>query len=80
MKKIFESPILQLCLEVVYLVVLLLISLEVDKFCFGLMNASHTLSFGVGVGMFTVSNLIAAYLVVQICKSMIENLKSLKTK
>ncbi len=44
------------------------------------MNASHTLSFGVGVGMFTVSNLIAAYLVVQICKSMIENLKSLKTK
>lgn len=44
------------------------------------MNPSHTISFGVGVGMFTLSNLIAAYLVVQICKDMIENLKLLKQK
>ena len=80
MKRIFESPLIQLGLELVYMVVLLLISIEVDKFCFGLMNPSHTISFGVGVGMFTLSNLIAAYLVVQICKDMIENLKLLKQK
>jgi hypothetical protein len=70
-----KHPFLDYGFRVIAIILLIFLSLEVDKFCFGIMNVSSTIAFGLGVALFCGSNLIFAYIVVDMIKSIINKIK-----
>lgn len=64
-----QRPLLDFGFRVIAVFLLLFISIEVDKFSFGMMNVMNSISFGLGVALFCGSNLIFGYIIVNIIKS-----------
>jgi Na+/H+ antiporter NhaA len=68
-------PFLDYGIRVIAMFLLIFISVEVDRFAFGMMNVSNTISFGLGVSLFLGSNIGIFYLCYEIVKSIFTNQK-----
>lgn len=64
-----QRPLLDFGFRVIAVFLLLFISIEVDKFSFGMMKVTNPIPFGLGVALFCGSNLIFGYIIVDIIKS-----------
>lgn len=70
--KIKLPPFLDYGIRIISLILLFFISLEFDRFTFGMMNVSNTVSFGLGVSLFLGGNLISFYIAYKIAYSLIK--------
>jgi len=68
-------PFLDYGVRVIAMFLLIFISVEVDRFAFGMMNVTNTISFGLGVSLFLGSNIGIFYLCYEIVKSIFTNQK-----
>jgi len=66
---LFKNPILSYGFRVIAIFLLLFVSIEIDRFTFGMMNATNSISFGLGVSLFCGTNILFAYLIFDILKS-----------
>lgn len=69
--KINLPPILDWGVRIIGVFLVLFLSIEVDRFAFGMMNAKNTISFGLGVSLFLGSNIIAFFTIFELYKSTI---------
>ena len=60
-----QYPFLDFGIRVIAVLLLLFLSMEVDRFSFGMMNVSNPISFGVGVALFCGSNIIFGYFIIK---------------
>jgi len=67
--KINLPPILDWGIRLMGLFLILFLSVEIDKFAFGMMNAKNTISFGLGVSLFLGSNILALFTLYELYKS-----------
>lgn len=79
MEKLKSSPIVKLGFYSLALVMLFFIYLETSKFCFTMMNASDTITFGLGVSLLVAVNIFNVYAAIQILKKIIEIYKTTKS-
>lgn len=64
-----KPSVLDFITKSVLVFVLLYISICFDKFSFGMMDIKNSISFGISVALFCGSNLIFAYLIINLIKS-----------
>jgi hypothetical protein len=64
-------PILDWGVRIIAFFLVLYLSVEADKFAFGMMNAKNTISFGLGVSLFLGINIIAFFTIHKLFKSTI---------
>lgn len=64
-----KPSVLDFITKSVLVFVLLYISIYFDKFSFGMMDIKNSISFGMGVALFCGSNLIFAYFIINLIKS-----------
>lgn len=64
-----KPSVLDFITKSVLVFVLLYISIYFDKFSFGMMDIKNSISFGKGVALFCGSNLIFAYFIINLIKS-----------
>jgi hypothetical protein len=69
--KINLPTILDWGVRIIAFLLVLYLSLEADKFAFGMMNAKNTLSFGLGVSLLLGNNIIAYFTIYELFKSII---------
>lgn len=69
--KINLPTILDWGVRIIGVFLILFLSVEVDRFCFGMMNAKNSISFGLGVAMFLGTNIIAFFTLFELYKSTI---------
>jgi hypothetical protein len=69
--KINLPQILDWGVKIIAFFLVLYLSVEVDKFSFGMMNAKNTISFGLGVSLFLGTNIIAFLTIYELFKSTI---------
>lgn len=67
--KINLPPILDWGVRIIAFFLVLYLSVETDKFAFGMMNAKNTISFGLGVSLFLGINILALFLIYELSKS-----------
>ena len=60
--KIKLPPFLDLAFRGLVILLLVLVSFELDEFAFGMMNVSHTISFGLGVSLLFGGNIIIFFI------------------
>jgi hypothetical protein len=77
--KIKLPPILDYGFRVIAIILLLFLSIEIDNFSFGMMNATSTVQFGLGVSLLLGCNLIIAMVSYDLLKSIL-NLKNKKNE
>jgi hypothetical protein len=77
--KIKLPPILDYGFRVIAIILLIFLSIEIDNFSFGMMNATSTLQFGLGVSLLLGCNLIIAMVSYDLVKSIL-NLKNKKNE
>jgi uncharacterized integral membrane protein len=69
-------PILNYGFRVIAIILLIFISIEIDNLSFGMMNATSTVQFGLGVSLLLGSNLI----ILMVCYDIIQSILKLKNK
>lgn len=69
--KINLPPILDWGVRIIAFFLVLYLSVETDKFAFGMMNAKNTISFGLGVSLFLGTNIIVFFAIYKLFKSTI---------
>jgi len=74
--KIKLPPILDYGFRVITIILLLLLSIEIDNFSFGMMNATSTVKFGLGVSLLLGSNII----ILMVCYDIVNSILNLKNK
>jgi len=74
--KIKLPPILNYGFRVIAIILLLFLSIEIDNFSFGMMNATSTVQFGLGVSLLLGSNLI----ILMVCYDIVNSILKLKNK
>jgi hypothetical protein len=62
--------------RVIAIILLLLLSIEIDNFSFGMMNATSTVKFGLGVSLLLGSNII----ILMVCYDIVNSILNLKNK
>jgi hypothetical protein len=62
--------------RVIAIILLLLLSIEIDNFSFGMMNATSTVKFGLGVSLLLGSNII----ILMVCYDIVNSILILKNK
>jgi hypothetical protein len=77
--KIKLPPILDYGFRVIAIILLIFLSIEIDNFSFGMMNATSTVQFGLGVSLLLGCNLIIAMVSYDLVKSIL-NLKNKKNE
>jgi hypothetical protein len=70
--KIKLPPFLDSGIRIISLFLLFFVGIELDKFSFGMMNATNTVSFGLGVSLFLGGNLLIFYTAYKITYSLIK--------
>ena len=60
-----QYPFLDFGIRVIAVLLLLFLSMEVDRFSFGMMNVSNPISFGLGVALFCGSNIIFVFFIIK---------------
>jgi uncharacterized integral membrane protein len=75
--KIKLPPILDYGFRVIAIILLIFLSIEIDNFSFGMMNATSTVQFGLGVALLLGCNLIIAMVSYDLVKSIL-NFKNKK--
>jgi hypothetical protein len=66
---LFKNPILNYGFQVITIFLLLFVSIEIDRFTFGMMRVTNSISFGLGVALFCGTNILFACLIFVILKS-----------
>ena len=74
--KIKLPPIFDYGFRVIAIILLLFLSIEIDNFSFGMMNATSTVQFGLGVSLLLGSNLI----IFMVCYDIVNSILILKNK
>jgi hypothetical protein len=74
--KIKLPPIFDYGFRVIAIILLLFLSIEIDNFSFGMMNATSTVQFGLGVSLLLGSNLI----ILMVCYDIVNSILILKNK
>lgn len=64
--KINLPPFLEFGFRVIALFLIMFLSLEGDRFAFGMMNVKNSISFGLGVSLFLANNIVALFLVYEL--------------
>jgi len=62
--------------RVIAIILLLFLSIEIDNFSFGMMNATSTVQFGLGVSLLLGSNVI----ILMVCYDIVNSILKLKNK
>lgn len=62
--------------RVISIILLLFLSIEIDNFSFGMMNATSTAQFGLGVSLLLGGNLIIG----MVCYDLVNSILNLKNK
>ncbi len=55
--------------RVIVVFLIMFLSLEGDRFAFGMMNVQHTIKFGLGVSLFLANNILALFLIYELSVS-----------
>jgi hypothetical protein len=76
--KINLPPFLDLAFRGFVILLLVLLSFELDQFTFGMMNASNSMSFGLGVSLLVGGNIIIFFICYELYTSIIN--KHVKNK
>jgi uncharacterized integral membrane protein len=74
--KIKLPPILDYGFRVIVIILLIFLSIEIDNFSFGMMNATSTVQFGLGVSLLLGGNLIIG----MVCYDLVNSILNLKNK
>jgi uncharacterized integral membrane protein len=74
--KIKLPPILDYGFRVIAIILLIFLSIEIDNFSFGMMNATSTVQFGLGVSLLLGGNLIIG----MVCYDLVNSILNLKNK
>ena len=69
--KINLPPFLEFGVRLIAVFLILFLSVEADKFAFGMMNAQNSISFGLGVSLFLGINIVAFFMIYELYKSTI---------
>ncbi len=69
-------PILDYGFRVIAIILLIFLSVEIDNFSFGIMNATNTVQFGLGVSLLLGCNLI----ILTVCYNLVNSILNLKNK
>lgn len=64
--KINLPPFLDFGFRVIVVFLIMFLSLEGDRFAFGMMNVQHTIKFGLGVSLFLANNILALFLIYEL--------------
>jgi uncharacterized integral membrane protein len=74
--KIKLPPILDYGFRVIVIILLIFLSIEIDNFSFGMMNATSTVQFGLGVSLLLGGNLIIG----MVCYDLVNSILNFKNK
>ena len=69
--KITLPPFLEFGARLIAMFLILFLSVEGDRFAFGMMNAQNSISFGLGVSLFLGINIVAFFMIYELYKSTI---------
>ena len=71
--KIKLPPFVDRGIKIISLIILFFVSLQFDRFTFGMMNVSNAVSFGLGVSLFLAGNILSFYIAYKIAYSLIKH-------